>query len=117
MIGFDLVLGSATLVAPRSTLRFLGHDEPSPEVIAGFRRLSWVWLTFCAAHAKAERDDEPQEWWGRGGAGGARGRAAGLVGARVAARHRDARRPDLVVIARMAPPRQPSLAVVLRCVE
>jgi hypothetical protein len=63
MIGFDLALGSATLIAPRSTLRFFGHEEPSPEVIAGFRRLSWVWLTFAAAHANAERRDEPQDWW------------------------------------------------------
>jgi hypothetical protein len=63
MIGFDLVLGSATLIAPRSTLRFFGHEEPSPEVIAGFRRLSWVWLTFAAAHANAERRGEPQDWW------------------------------------------------------
>src|SRR6478672_7308739 len=58
MIGFDLILGSATLVAPRATLRFFGHEEPSPEVIAGFRRLSWVWLTFSAAHANAERRGE-----------------------------------------------------------
>jgi hypothetical protein len=63
MIGFDLILGSATLVAPRSTLRLLGHDEPSAEVIAGFRRLSWVWLTFSAAHANAERNDRPEDWW------------------------------------------------------
>jgi hypothetical protein len=63
MIGFDLVLGSATLVTPRSTLRLLGHDEPSAEVIAGFRRLSWVWLTFSAAHANAERNDRPEDWW------------------------------------------------------
>ena len=63
MIAFDLVLGSATLVAPRSTLRLLGHDEPSAEVIAGFRRLSWIWLTFSAAHANAERNDRPEDWW------------------------------------------------------
>src|SRR6476661_10673102 len=63
MIDFDLALGSATLVAPRSTLRFFGHEEPSPEVIAGFRRLSWVWLTFAAAHAVADRRGEPQDWW------------------------------------------------------
>jgi hypothetical protein len=63
MIGFDLALGSATLIAPRGTLRFFGHEEPSPEVIAGFRRLSWVWLTFAAAHANAERSDEPRNWW------------------------------------------------------
>jgi hypothetical protein len=63
MIGFDLVLGTATLVAPRSTLRLLGHHEPSPETIAGFRRLSTVWLTFAAAHAVADRRDEPEDWW------------------------------------------------------
>jgi hypothetical protein len=63
MIGFDLLLGSATLIAPRSTLRLLGHDEPSPEVIAGFRRLSWVWLTFSAAHANAERRGNPEDWF------------------------------------------------------
>lgn len=63
MVGFDLVLGSATLLAPRWTLRLLGHDEPSPEVIAGFRRQSWVWLTFSAAHANAERRGAPQDWW------------------------------------------------------
>jgi hypothetical protein len=63
MIGFDLVLGSATLVAPRSTLRLLGHDEPSPDAIAGFRRLAPVWLTFAAAHANADRRDEAADWW------------------------------------------------------
>ena len=63
MIGFDSILGSATLIAPRSTLRFFGHDEPSREVIAGFRRLSWVWLTFAVAHANAERRAEPRDWW------------------------------------------------------
>ena len=63
MIGFDLALGSATLIAPRATLRFFGHEEPSPEVIAGFRRNGWVWLTFCAAHAQAERRGDPEDWW------------------------------------------------------
>src|SRR3954451_15829713 len=63
MIGFDLALGSATLVAPRATLRFFGHEEPSPEVIAGFRRQSWVWLTFAAAHATAGGGEDPQAWW------------------------------------------------------
>src|SRR5881394_1074642 len=51
MIGFDLALGSASLAAPRVTLRFFGHEEPSPEVIAGLRRLSVIWLTFAAALA------------------------------------------------------------------
>src|SRR3954454_22908813 len=63
MIGFDLLLGSTSLIAPRSTLRFFGHEEPSPEVIAGLRRLSWIWLTFAAAHANAERRGEAQDWW------------------------------------------------------
>jgi hypothetical protein len=63
MIGFDVVLGSATLLAPRSTLRFLGHDEPSPEVIAGFRRNAPIWLTFAAAHAIADRHDRSEDWW------------------------------------------------------
>src|SRR3954465_13825132 len=106
MIGFDLALGSATLIAPRATLRFFGHEEPSPEVIAGFRRQSWVWLTFAAAPANAERGDEPPDW---GGAGG----AAGLVGARLATWDRDAGRPDLVVLAGLAAPGQSSIAVVL----
>ena len=63
MIGFDLALGSATLIAPRATLRFFGHDEPSPEVIAGFRRNGWVWLTFFAAHLNAERRDQTEDWF------------------------------------------------------
>jgi hypothetical protein len=63
MIGFDLALGVATLAAPRSTLRFFGHEEPPPELIAGFRRNGWIWLTFCAAHSQAERRGDPQDWW------------------------------------------------------
>src|SRR3954466_5631228 len=63
MMGFGLVVGAAALIAPRWTLGLVGHDEPSPEVIAGFRRQSWVWLTFAAAHANAERRGEPQDWW------------------------------------------------------
>ncbi len=31
MIGFDLALGTGTLVAPRKTLRALGHDYPSED--------------------------------------------------------------------------------------
>src|SRR3954453_17765624 len=80
MIGFDLALGSAALVAPRTTLRFFGHEEPSPEVLAGFRRPSWIWLTFAAAHANAERRGEPQDWWGGGAAGGAGGRGGAVWG-------------------------------------
>src|SRR4051794_7719584 len=70
MIGFDLLLGSTSLIAPRSTLRFFGHEEPSPEVIAGLRRLSGMWLTSAAAHPNAERGGEAQEWGAPGGLGG-----------------------------------------------
>src|SRR3954452_13714513 len=54
MIGFDLVLGTATLLAPDATLRVLGHDTPSEETRALFRRCGPIWLTLAAAHALAE---------------------------------------------------------------
>jgi hypothetical protein len=63
MIAFDLVLGSATLLAPAQTLRVLGHDEPSPEAEALFRRCAPIWLTFAAAHAVAARRGRPRDWW------------------------------------------------------
>jgi hypothetical protein len=63
MIAFDLALGSAALVAPSQTLRVLGHDEPSPDAEALFRRCGPIWLTFAAAHALAERRDSAQDWW------------------------------------------------------
>jgi hypothetical protein len=64
MIVFDLALGSAALVAPAATLRVLfGHDEPSPETEALFRRSAPVWLTFAAAHAVAARRGRPEDWW------------------------------------------------------
>ena len=63
MVAFDLVLGTGTLVAPRATLRVLGHDEPSAETEAMFRRQAPVWLTFAAAHAVAEARGEPRDWW------------------------------------------------------
>ena len=63
MIAFDLVLGTGTLVAPRGTLRVLGHDEPSPDMEAMFRRQAPIWLTFAAAHAVAELRGEPRDWW------------------------------------------------------
>src|SRR3954466_15679493 len=74
MIGFDLALGSASLAAPRVTLRFFGHEEPSPEVIAGLRRLSGIWLTVAAAHANAERRGGRRA---RGGAAGGSRRTGG----------------------------------------
>jgi hypothetical protein len=63
MIGFDLALGSAALVAPATTLRVLGHDEPSPDARHLFRRCGPIWLTFAAAHLVAERRDDPRDWW------------------------------------------------------
>jgi len=63
MIAFDLVLGSATLLAPAATLRVLGHRRPSAEARELFRRLGPVWLTFAAGHAVAEARGEPGDWW------------------------------------------------------
>ena len=63
MIAFDLILGSATLLAPRATLKVLGHERPSADAEALFRRCGPIWLTFAAAHAVAARRDEPQDWW------------------------------------------------------
>ncbi|MDX6582949.1 MAG: hypothetical protein QOI10_2133 [Solirubrobacterales bacterium] len=63
MIGFDLALGSAALLAPDATLRILGHDEPSPDARHLFRRCGPIWLTFAAAHLVAERRDRPEDWW------------------------------------------------------
>ncbi|HKG17584.1 MAG TPA: hypothetical protein VKA96_07840, partial [Solirubrobacteraceae bacterium] len=55
MIGFDVALGAAALLAPRRTLRALGHDDPSPDAEHLFRRCAPIWLTFAAAHATAAR--------------------------------------------------------------
>jgi hypothetical protein len=64
MVVFDLLLGSATIVAPGATLRVLfGHDEPSPDAEHLFRRCGPIWLTFAAAHALAERRGDPRDWW------------------------------------------------------
>lgn len=63
MIGFDLVLGTAAIVAPEATLRVLGHDEPSPDAAHLFRRCGPIWLTFAAAHAVAAARDERRDWW------------------------------------------------------
>jgi hypothetical protein len=70
MIAFDLVLGSAAIAAPATTLRVLGHDEPSPDATHLFRRCGPIWLTFAAAHAVAHRRGTPGDWqalaWLRG---------------------------------------------------
>jgi len=63
MIGFDVVLGTATLVAPDRTLAVLGHREPSDDAREAFRRCAPIWLTFAAAHTVAEVRDEPSDWW------------------------------------------------------
>jgi hypothetical protein len=63
MIGFDLALGSGALLAPRPTLRVLGHDVPPPEAEELFRRCGPIWLTFAAAHALAAIRGEPRDWW------------------------------------------------------
>jgi hypothetical protein len=63
MIGFDLALGSGALLAPRETLKTLGHSAPERETEELFRRLGPVWLTFAAAHAVAAVRGERQDWW------------------------------------------------------
>ena len=63
MVGFDLALGSATLLAPRATLRVLGHEAPSADAEHLFRRCGPIWLTFAAAHAVAAVRDRPEDWW------------------------------------------------------
>jgi hypothetical protein len=63
MIVFDLLLGSGAILAPSATLAVLGHDQPTADAKHLFRRCGPVWLTFAAAHAVAERRDEPQDWW------------------------------------------------------
>ena len=63
MIAFDLVLGSAAILAPAATLAVLGHERPSADAEHLFRRCGPIWLTFAAAHAVADRRDSPQDWW------------------------------------------------------
>src|SRR5205823_9360069 len=63
MIAFDLILGSATLLAPRATLKVLGHERPSADAEALFRRCGPIWLTFAAAHAVAAARGKRRDWW------------------------------------------------------
>jgi hypothetical protein len=63
MIAFDVVLGSGALFAPRQTLRVMGHDEPSPDAEALFRRCAPIWLTFAAAHGVAAARGRSEDWW------------------------------------------------------
>jgi hypothetical protein len=70
MIAFDLLLGTAAITAPATTLKVLGHDEPSPDATHLFRRCGPIWLTFAAAHAVAQRRGSAADWqslaWLRG---------------------------------------------------
>jgi hypothetical protein len=63
MIAFDLVLGSAAILAPDAALNALGHEQPTVDGRELFRRSGPVWLTFAAAHAVAAIRDEPRDWW------------------------------------------------------
>lgn len=63
MVAFDLALGGGALLAPRGTLKALGHDPPSPDLEAMVRRQGPIWLTFAAAHLVAAIRDEPRDWW------------------------------------------------------
>jgi hypothetical protein len=64
MIVFDLVLGTATILAPAATLKLgFGHEEPSEDAIHLFRRCGPIWLTYAAAHAVAARRGYEQDWW------------------------------------------------------
>jgi hypothetical protein len=63
MVGFDLALGSAALLAPDQTLRLLGHDTPSDDARHLFRRCGPIWLTFAAAHAIALSRGKKEDWW------------------------------------------------------
>ncbi|MDX6699680.1 MAG: hypothetical protein QOE65_3077 [Solirubrobacteraceae bacterium] len=63
MIAFDLALGTGALLAPRATLRVLGHDEPGADAERLFQRCGPIWLTFAAAHATAAVRDRPEDWW------------------------------------------------------
>jgi hypothetical protein len=63
MVGFDLLLGTAALLAPDRTLGVLGHERPSEDARHLFRRCGPIWLTFAAAHAVAARRGEPRDWW------------------------------------------------------
>lgn len=70
MIGFDLALGTGAVLAPSATLRVIGHEAPSPDAEALFRRAGPIWLTFAAAHAIAALRGRPEDWhalaWLRG---------------------------------------------------
>jgi len=63
MVAFDLALGTGAIAAPDAMLKLLGHDTPSADARALFRRCGPIWLTFAAAHAVAAVRGEPRDWW------------------------------------------------------
>lgn len=63
MIAFDLALGATMLAAPSTTLRLLGHADPSPDARALAQRCGPIWLTYAAAHLVAARRGDPGDWW------------------------------------------------------
>lgn len=63
MTAFDLGLGASALLAPRATLRVLGHRRPSPDATTLLQRCAPIWLTFAASHAVAASRGEPRDWW------------------------------------------------------
>src|ERR1044072_6735978 len=83
MIGFDLLLGTASIAAPRQMLTtFFGHDEPSPDAIHLLRRCGPIPLTApppragpapSAAAPGPPPPPRPPPRRGRGGASSATG--------------------------------------------
>jgi hypothetical protein len=63
MAAFDVALGTGTLLAPRATLKALGHDKPNRDAEHLFRRCGPIWLTFAAAHALAATRGSEADWW------------------------------------------------------
>jgi hypothetical protein len=63
MVAFDVALGTGAILAPATTLRLLGHEEPSPDAEHLFRRCGPIWLTFAAAHALTARRGRSEDWW------------------------------------------------------
>ena len=64
MIVFDVVLGTATIVAPGATLRYaFGHENPNEDAIHLLRRCGPIWLTYAAAHVVAHRRGYAEDWW------------------------------------------------------
>jgi hypothetical protein len=63
MVAFDGALAAGALLAPRGTLRLIGHRHPSADAVWLFRRCAPIWATFAAAHATAAIRGEPQDWW------------------------------------------------------